>query len=134
MLGLIVYLLDKSYYPRIPVYFFTLLLHFCLSCFIECQIKNSNSWFPFLAPYLISKAFKLSLFCVQLACLSTTSLVKLRKNSFSYNLLRILWHELMLILLNISAFIMPSLIKFFILHVMYRLFCNISSVSTIWHF
>lgn len=96
--------------------------------------KNSNSWFPCLAPYLISKAFKLSLFCVQLACLSTTSLVKLRKNSFSYNWLRILWHELMLILLNISAFIMPNLIKFFTLHVIYRLFCNVSSVSTTWHF
>lgn len=93
--------------------------------------KNSNSWLPCLPP----KAFKLSLFCVQLACLSTTSLVKLRKNSFSYSLLRVLWHELMLILLNIaSAFIMPNLIKSFVLHVEYRLICDVSSVSTTWHF
>lgn len=97
--------------------------------------KNSNSWLPCLAPHLVSKAFKLSLFCVQLACLSTTSLVKLRKNSFRYNLLRILWHELMLILLNISsAFILPNLTKRFVLRVVYRLICDVSSVSTTWHF
>ena len=97
--------------------------------------KNSNSWLPCLPPYLISKAFKLSLFCVQLACLSTTSHVKLRKNSFSYSLLRVLRHELMLILLNISsAFIMPNLIESFVLHVVYRLICDVSSVSTTWHF
>ena len=77
--------------------------------------KSINSGFPCLVLYLISKAFKL--FCVQLAGLPAESLIKLRKNCFVYNLLRILWQKLMQTSLNIfSLFIMPNLIFYSACH------------------
>lgn len=79
--------------------------------------KSINSGFPCLVLYLISKAFKLSLFCVQLAGLPAESLIKLRKNCFIYNSLRILWQKLMQTSLNIfSLFIMPNLILYSACH------------------